>query len=178
MAQSSRVSGNTSGSGSTPAGLQSITRKQIGKLLDSLEQKYQYNKDGPIDCFFFQIQCPFANDQQLSQPVEQIKDETSKIVERFISDKAKELGTWYKVRNGWTLTYFLDAQAQAKARQAQKPYDFEQQLNEKVRLPLREELKEKHSSRGIRQPIVFMRVCKYTRPGLDDPDEEAMEVDD
>ena len=49
-----------------------------------------------------------------------------------------------------------------------------------MRLPLRDQLKEMQiqSGRSIRLPIVYMRVCKYTKPGLDDSDVEEMEVDD
>lgn len=190
MAQSSSDLGSTQGCGSAPTELPLTTRKKIGKLLDSLVQDHKFNpvKDGPIDCFFFQIQCPIDNDPHFSQisdvvgEVKQIKDKISDIAEKFfMSDKAKELGNWYKIKNGWTLTYFLDAQAQAKIRRTKESWsDFEKELNTKIRLPLREQLKEiqMHSGRSIRLPVVFMRVCKYTKPGLDDSDVEEMEVDD
>lgn len=125
---------------------------------------------------------PIRDDQQLSEISgdlkKQIRHETSEIAENFLmSDQAKELGTWFEVRNGWILTYFLDAQEQASERRANKKlwYEFEKELNDNVRLPLRKKLKEKDTFKSIRLPIVFMRACKYTKTGSDVQD---MDVDD
>ena len=142
--------------------LKIITRKGIGKLL----QDYKPDDKNPIDCFFFQLSYPFRKWIKTLEVQESVEDAIAKIADEFFSSKESAVyGKWYKVDDGWPLTYFLDAQEQKK-RQELSPdeswYEFEEYLNKNVRQKLREVLKEKDQSfRDL--PIVIMRVCKYTR---------------
>ena len=152
-------------------GITSITRKGIGDLL----RNYEHKEHAPIDCFFFQIQYPFKHlliQAAGEKEFEKTKNEISKIAEQFFltEETPKECGTWYNVINGWTLTYFLDAERDRKSRQSKHWFDFEDVLNKKVCIPLREKFKIKYQSHRV--PIVFMRACKYT---IDDA--EPMDLD-
>ena len=135
--------------------LKSITRKDIRDRLPNSH---------PIDCFFFQLSYPFS--KKWVKIKQELQDKIAEITDDFLASKENQkFGEWFRFEDCWSLTYFLDAQGNSS--QPSRDIDliqhlskFEEDLNLKVRLKLREKLKEKDPSLPDMH-IIIMRACKY-----------------